>query len=330
MNWLWIGMALLATVPAARASAETRLRVAPAGAAYASVQAAVDALPAEGGVIEIAPGTYREKINVARAHVRFKGLGRKPQDVVLVWGDASATVGGTFKSASVTITGDDFQARNLTIANDYHLKATVPSQAVALFVNGDRAVFDRLRLLGAQDTLYAGHRRCAPGVACQNSRQYFRDCYIEGHVDFIFGDGKTVFERCHLHAIAHDGVFFTAQSRLTPEQDSGYVFDRARVTVDPRATGVFLGRAWRPYATVVFLDSRLGKGLDARGWREWTLGKTETWKTAYYAEHRSRGPGANPKAREPWTHQLTRAQARPWSATTFLRGADGWTPKVEN
>lgn len=329
MNWLWIGMALLASVPAARASAETRLRVAPTGAAYASVQSAVDALPAEGGVIEIAPGTYREKLNVSKAYVRFKGLGRKPEDVVLVWGDASATIGGTFKSASVTITGDDFQARNLTIANDYHLKATVPSQAVALFVNGDRAVFDRLRLLGAQDTLYAGHRRCAPGVACQNSRQYFRDTYIEGHVDFIFGDGKTVFERCHLHAIAHDGVFFTAQSRLTPEQDSGYVFDRAKVTVDPRSTGVFLGRAWRPYATVVFLDSRLGKGLDPKGWREWTPGRTETWKTAYYAEYRSRGPGANPKAREPWTHQLSRTQAKAWSAASFLRGADGWTPKVE-
>ncbi len=329
MNWLWIGMALLATVPAARASAETRLRVAPTGAAYASVQSAVDALPAEGGVIEIAPGTYREKLNVSKAHVRVKGLGKKPDDVVLVWGDASATVGGTFKSASVTITGDDFQARNLTIANDYHLKATVPSQAVALFVNGDRAVFDRLRLLGAQDTLYAGHRKCAPGVACQNSRQYFRDTYIEGHIDFIFGDGKTVFERCHLHAIAHDGVFFTAQSRLTPEQDSGYVFDRAKVTVDPSATGVFLGRAWRPYATVVFLDSRLGKGLDPKGWREWTPGKTETWKTAYYAEYRSRGPGANPGAREPWTHQLTGTQAKAWSVAGFLRGADGWTPKVE-
>lgn len=329
MNWLWIGMALLATVPAAHASAETRLRVAPTGAAYASVQSAVDALPAEGGVIEIAPGTYREKLNVSKAHVRFKGLGRKPEDVVLVWGDASATVGGTFKSASVTITGDDFQARNLTIANDYHLKATVPSQAVALFVNGDRAVFDRLRLLGAQDTLYAGHRKCAPGVACQNSRQYFRDTYIEGHVDFIFGDGKTVFERCHLHAIAHDGVFFTAQSRLTPEQDSGYVFDRARVTVDPKATGVFLGRAWRPHATVVFLNARLGKGLDPKGWREWTPGKTQTWETAYFAEYRSTGPGANPRGREPWTHQLGKAQAARWSMPAYLHGSDGWTPKVE-
>lgn len=328
MKRLWIGMALAAAFLGSSALAEARLKVAPAGAPFTSVQAAVDALPAQGGVIEIAPGVYREKLTVSKAHVRFKGLGKRPQDVVLVWGDASATVGGTFKSASVTITGDDFQARNLTIANDYHLKATIPSQAVALFVNGDRAVFDRLRLLGAQDTLYAGHRKCAPRVACQNSRQYFRDTYIEGHIDFIFGDGKTVFERCHLHAIAHDGVFFTAQSRLTPEQDSGYVFDRAKVTVDPKATGVFLGRAWRPYATVVFLNTKLGKGLDPKGWREWTPGKTETWKTAHFAEYRSKGPGANARAREPWTHQLTRAQAARWSMPTFLSGSDGWTPKV--
>lgn len=329
MRPIWIGMALALAFVVSPASAETRFRVAPSGGGYASVQSAVDALPAEGGVIEIAPGTYREKINVSRPHVRFKGLGRKPGDVVLVWSDASATVGGTFKSASVTITGDDFEARNLTIANDYHLKATVPSQAVALFVNGDRAVFDRLRLLGAQDTLYAGHRKCAPGAACQNSRQYFRDSYIEGHIDFIFGDGKTVFDHCHLHGLAHDGVMFTAQSRLTPEQDSGYVFDHARVTVDRKATGVFLGRAWRPYATVVFLNSRLGKGLDPKGWREWTPGKTETWKTAYYAEYRSKGPGAKPPAREPWTHQLTTAEAARWAMPGFLKGADGWVPKVE-
>lgn len=330
MNRFRAVLLFVALFAAPQALAEARLKVAPSGAPFTRVQSAVDALPAEGGVIEIAPGTYREKINVSRSNVRFKGIGKAPGDVVLVWGDASATVGGTFKSASVTITGDDFQARNLTIANDYHLKATVPSQAVALFVNGDRAVFDRLRLLGAQDTLYAGHRKCAPGVACQNSRQYFRDTYIEGHVDFIFGDGKTVFERCHLHAIAHNGVFFTAQSRLTPEQDSGYVFDRARVTVDPGARSVFLGRAWRPHGTVVFLNAKLGPGLDPKGWREWTPGKTETWKTAYFAEFRSRGAGANPKAREPWTHQLTRQQARRWSTDVFLRGSDGWTPKVEN
>lgn len=329
MKRLWTGVTLAVTLLASPTFAQTRLKVAPSGAPFTSVQAAVEALPAQGGVIEIAPGVYREKLTVSRAHVRFKGLGKTPQDVVLVWGDASATVGGTFKSASVTITGDDFQARNLTIANDYHLKATVPSQAVALFVNGDRAVFDRLRLLGAQDTLYAGHRKCAPGAACQNSRQYFRNTYIEGHIDFIFGDGKTVFERCHLHAIAHDGVFFTAQSRLTPEQDSGYVFDHARVTIDPGAKSVFLGRAWRPYATVVFLNARLGKGLDPKGWREWTPGKTETWKTAYFAEYRSTGPGANPQEREPWTHHLSKAQAARWSMPAFLRGADGWTPKVE-
>ncbi|WP_425995706.1 pectinesterase family protein [Caulobacter sp. DWR1-3-2b1] len=329
MKRLWIGMAFATAFLESPAFAETHLKVAPSGAPFTSVQAAVDALPAQGGVIEIAPGVYREKLTVSRTHVRFKGLGKKPDDVVLVWGDASATVGGTFKSASVTITGDDFQARNLTIANDYHQKAAVPSQAVALFVNGDRAVFDRLRLLGAQDTLYAGHRKCAPGAACQNSRQYFRNTYIEGHIDFIFGDGKTVFERCHLHAIGHDGVFFTAQSRLTPEQDSGYIFDRAKVTVDPKATGVFLGRAWRPYATVVFLNAKLGRGLESKGWREWTPGKTETWKTAYFAEYRSRGAGANLNAREPWTHQLTKAQTAKWSMPAYLRGADGWTPKAE-
>ena len=94
MKRLWIGMALAAAFLGSSALAEARLKVAPAGAPFTSVQAAVDALPAQGGVIEIAPGVYREKLTVSKAHVRFKGLGKRPHDVVLVWGDASATVGG--------------------------------------------------------------------------------------------------------------------------------------------------------------------------------------------------------------------------------------------
>jgi len=297
------------------------LRVGGRGADHATVQAAIDALPAIGGVVEIAPGEYREKIVVAKPNVRLRGKGRRPHDVVLVWSDGAITAGGTFKSSSVNVSGDGFEARNLTIQNDYHLKDSRPSQAVALSITADRAILDKVRLLGAQDTLFAASKKDKP------SRQYFRNCYIEGHVDFIFGDAKAFFDRCHIHGIAHDSVMITAQSKNRPDQDSAYVFDRATITADPRAKGIYFGRAWRPLATVIFMRSNILAPLDPAGWREWTPGKTDTLSTAYFAEFASTGPGASPKTREPRSHQLTAKEARRWSIKNFLAGSDGWRPR---
>ncbi|MGR4865096.1 pectinesterase family protein [Caulobacter sp. LARHSG274] len=314
---LVLGLAVLTTGVDARAAA---LRVAHAGAPFATVQAAVDALPANGGAIEIAPGEYREKIDIQKPGVRLIGKGRAPGDVVLVWSDGAITAGGTFKSASVKVSGDGFIARNLTIQNDYHLKDPRPSQAVALAITADRAVLERVRLLGTQDTLYAASKKERP------SRQYFRDCYVEGHIDFIFGNAKAFFDRCEVHAIAHGEAMLTAQSKASPDQDSAYVFDRCRITADPGAEHVWLGRAWRPYATVVFLRTRIDAALEPAGWREWTPGKTDTLSTATFAEFASTGAGANPQARDPHSRQLTAAQAKAWSREVFLRGADGWWP----
>lgn len=295
------------------------LRVGPK-AAYRTLTAALEALPATGGVIELEPGEYREKVTVAKPNVRLIGKGERPEDVVIVWSDGAVTAGGTFKSFSVNVTGDGFHARNLTIQNDFHLKDPRPSQAVALAITADRAVLEKVRLLGAQDTLYAASKKDKP------SRQYFKDCYIEGHVDFIFGDAKAFFDRCRIHGLAHEGVLYTAQSKVRPDQDSAYVFDRCLITADPKATGVFLGRAWRPYATVIFMRSRIEAALDPAGWREWTPGKTDTLSTATFAEYASTGPGASPTTREPRTRQLTKAQAKAWARKAFLAGSDGWNP----
>jgi pectinesterase len=317
----WLGalsaIAWLGLVHPALAGA---LRVGGPRADYQTLQAAVDALPADGGVIEIAPGEYRQKVDIAKPGVRLVGKGRRPQDVVLVWSDGAITAGGTLRSASVNISGDGFSARNLTIQNDYHLRDPRPSQAVALAITADRAVLDRVRLLGAQDTLYAASKKGWP------SRQYFKHCYVEGHVDFIFGDAKAFFDRCWIHGIAHDGVMITAQSRNAPDQDSAYVFDRCRITADPQARNLYFGRAWRPYATVIFRRTRIDAPLHPEGWREWTLGKTGSLERATYAEYASTGPGASPATREPHSRQLTAEQARLWDRDRFLAGADGWRP----
>jgi len=309
---------MFATALADVAAAET-LRVGPK-AIYKTLTAAVEALPADGGAIELAPGEYREKVTIAKPNVRLIGMGRTPKDVVIVWSDGARTAGGTLKSFSMNVSGDGFRAKNLTIQNDYHLKDPHPSQAVALAITADRAVLENVRLLGAQDTLYAASKKDKP------SRQYFKDCYIEGHVDFIFGDAKAFFDRCHIHGIAHQTVMITAQSKTRPDQDSAYAFDRCLITADKDAKEVWFGRAWRPLATVVFMRSRIEAPLEPAGWREWTPGKTETLNTATFAEYASTGPGASPPTREPRTRQLTAEQAKAWDRKIFLAGSDGWTP----
>jgi pectinesterase len=314
----------LALAGAAHAGAVVRAT----GQSFGTVQAAVDALPDNGGEIAVEPGVYREKLIIAKRGVWLRGLGRRPQDVVIVWGDSSASVGGTIKSASVTVTGDNFRAENLTIQNDWSLHDARQSQAVALSARGDRAVFRRVRLLGAQDTLHTG-TSCQAPAGCGVSRQYFRDCYIEGHVDFIFGDSNAFFDRCVIHAIAAAEAMLTAHRDETPDMDRAYVFDRCRITADENAKQVWLGRPWRDYARTIFMNTQIDARVEPAGWREWTPGATNRLRTAYYAEYRSRGRGARPKQRDPHSHQLTKAESQRWQADAFLRGADGWAPHKE-
>jgi pectinesterase len=297
---------------------------------FQALQAAVDALPESGGEITLSPGVYREKVLITRPKVKLRGLGRKPDDVVIAWSDGAKNVGGTFKTATLEIRGDDFRADNLTVANDYSLRYTEQSQAVALYITGDRAVVNRVRMLGAQDTLYAADKKCesaqSDGTNCRVSRQFFRDCYIEGHVDFIFGNSKAFFENCQIHAIAHEEVMLTAHMRTAADQDRGYVFNNCRITADPGVGKLWFGRPWRDYSRVIFLNTRIDANLERAGWREWTPGSTRRLATAFYAEHGSTGIGAKDGPREPYAMTLSAVEAMRWSAKHHLAGHDGWAP----
>ncbi|HWB84342.1 MAG TPA: pectinesterase family protein [Bryobacteraceae bacterium] len=297
---------------------------------YRTVQSAVDALSAEGGVIRIKPGTYEEKITIDKPGVQLRGLGTDPSNVVLAWHLNAAVAGGTFKSASTTITGDDFYAENLTFQNTY-LRPETPgatgTQAVALRVTGDRAVFRRVRFLSHQDTLYATTAGCMDrGENCKPARQYFADCYIEGDVDFIFGDAKAFFDHCEIHSLPRDGSSITAQSKQHAGEKSGYVFDHCRLTADAGVSRIYLGRPWRAYASVVFLNTFMGPQIAPAGWSEWQHGATSSLQTAYYAEYNSQGPGATMDARDPHTVKLNAAEAAQYNVHALLAGDDGWDP----
>jgi pectin methylesterase-like acyl-CoA thioesterase len=121
-------------------------------------------------------------------------------------------------------------------------------------------------------------------------------------------------------------VFLTAQSKRYPEQQSGYVFDHCRVTADAGVDRVFLGRPWRWYSTVVFLDSELDAKVSPQGWKEWHAGQTDRLATAFYAEYKSTGRGAAPELRESHSRQLTDAEAEKYKPSVFLVGQDRWNP----
>jgi len=288
--------------------------------AFHTVQSAIDAVAVEGGKVLIAPGTYREKLTVSAADVTLAGTGRRPDDVVLVYGDSVMTAGGTFKSATLSVTGASFTLRNLTVANDWWLDpAHAPSQAVAVSLTGDAAVVANVRMLGHQDTLFVND-----GQGGKETRAYFENCYIAGHVDFVFGNAKAFFRKCQLHGEAHESVMYTAQSRNAPDEDSAFVFEDCRLTADPAARNVSLGRPWRDYASVVFLAPVLDTSLAPGAFTEWTPGKTNKLPTTRYALYAPSGTGTQGLTLAKEATWLDADGAAGWRLERFFGNESGW------
>ena len=299
---------------------------------YYSIQRALDMAPKTGGaVLSVSPGIYREVITIDKPNITIRSANPDASKTVVVDDRSAGQNGGTLHSATVNVTADNFFAENITFENDFnrtHQQTSQGSQALALLVTGDRAVFHNVRLLGNQDTVYLGNHNCGPdGQNCVASRQFFTDCYVAGNVDFIFGDSKAVFENCEIHSTPHAGGYITAQSKHYPQEDSGFVIDHSKLTADPDVTGnVFLGRPWRPYATVIYMHTEMDDKIAPAGWSEWHAGQTHSLDTAYYAEFDSSGPGAHHDQRDPHTHFLTPEQAKQYEPAIFLRGNDNWDP----
>jgi pectinesterase len=280
--------------------------------------------------IEIVPGIYHERVIVTQNHpnITLIGTGKRPEDTVITNSLNAKQAGGTFFTQTVEINGAAFEADNITFEN----AAGNTGQAVAAAVRSDRSIFKHCRFLGDQDTLFADY-----------GRQYYLDSYIEGGVDFIFGNAAAVFERSEIHA--NGPGFLTAQSRTSPDQPTGYVILGSKVTVnfeqapstDPNAPGAksmafahgttALGRPWRPYSRVIYIHTELPATLDPAGWNNWNNPANE--KTAYYGEFGNTGPGAHWTNRVPWSHQLTSEQANRYLPQNFLRGDDHWDPIAE-
>ncbi|XP_024403889.1 probable pectinesterase 53 [Physcomitrium patens] len=282
---------------------------------FRKIQQAIDAVPVGNKkrfVIQIKNGVYREKLLVpkTKANIHFKCSGRR---TILVWGDTAEMAGGTSKSASTAVESDNFLATDCTFVNSAPAPpgGAVGKQAVALRVQGDKAAFYRCYFYGAQDTLYA-----------KEGRQYYRNCYIQGSIDWIFGNARALFHKCHINSIAFkNSGSITAQKRESNKEATGFSFVGCKIT---GSGTIYLGRAWGTHSRVVFIRCYMQNMILPIGWQDWN--DPARHKTVYYGEYLCSGPGANRKGRAKWSRALTKKEAEPFSTVKFINGKNwlGW------
>ncbi|KAL8250396.1 hypothetical protein R6Q59_034089 [Mikania micrantha] len=182
----------------------------------------------------------------------------------IVWNDTANSSHGTFYSGSVQVFSTNFVAKNISFMNVAPIPkpGDVGAQAVAIRVGGDQASFWGCGFFGAQDTLHD-----------DRGRHYFKDCYIQGSIDFIFGNAKSLYEDCQLVSMAPplpagqksiNGVV-TAHGRASADEDSGFAFVRCSIGGTGR---IWLGRAWRPFSKVVFAYTSMSDIIAPEGWND--------------------------------------------------------------
>lgn len=286
--------------------------------------------------IHLDTGIYRERVVISRPYLTLEG-----EDGAVITGDLyalmpSEDIGklGTFRTYTVFIDTHDVTIRNLTFENTAG-KGPDVGQALALYADGDRLVFDHCRFLGNQDTLFTAplplkevepNGFTGPGQFRHRTpgRHYYKDCYLEGDIDFVFGGAAAYFEHCEFHSKdigKQVNSYVTAAS--TPEgQEYGYVMESCRFTGSCPPHSAYLGRPWREYAKTVLLNCEIGAHICPEGWHDW--GKTAARDTVYYAEYRSYGPSGDLSKRPNWVHRLTEKESRRYRKENVMAGEDGW------
>jgi pectinesterase len=281
---------------------------------FTTVQEAIDAVPhfrKERTTIFIKNGVYKEKLILPTSKNKVTFIGESVENTLITNDDYASKENcfgeemGTTGSSGFYVFGNDFNAENITFENS----AGLVGQAVAVRVTGDRIFFNNCRFLGNQDTLYPQG---------ENSRQYYKNCYIEGTVDFIFGWSTAVFEDCEI--FCKSPGYVTAASTLE-ETPFGFVFLHCKITGDAPAGSVYLGRPWRPYAKTAFIECELSEVIKEEGWHNW--GKEEAEKKSTYVEYQNTGEGANSEKRVAWAPQLTKEQRANYTLENIF---DGWMP----
>ena len=273
-------------------------------------------------VIYVKKGVYKEKLVIPQWLTNIEICGEDRDQTIITWDDHAnikaditplTTSGeaqkiGTFRTFTLKIQGSKITLKNITIENN----SARLGQAVALHTEGDRLTFVNCRFLGHQDTIYTGNAK---------TRLYFKDCYIEGTTDFIFGPSTAWFEHCQIFCKANS--YITAAS--TPQDVAhGYIFNNCSISCDQGVDKVYLGRPWRDYGYTLFMNCQLPRQIRPEGWHQW---RPEAVKTARYMEYNNTGEGAATDKRVAWSHQLTKKEASKITLEAVFAINDTW--KVE-
>lgn len=318
---------------------------------FSTIQAAINAMPDNASdelEIRIKQGVYYEKLHIEKPKIHLIGEGAA--QTIITYDDYAlkkfpdGEMYHTFHSYTAFIGEDDFTAEGLSFVNSAGPGKDV-GQALAIYVDGDRAAFRNCRFIGHQDTIFTGPLPPQPidrsffggprdGAKRRKMRQYYEDCYIEGDVDFIFGSATAVFKGCEIFAknrlsntaAAEDEVNGWITAASTPEDvPYGYVFIDCVLDSNAPPRSVYLGRPWRNHAKVCLLNCWIGAHVKEEGWHNWN--KTDAESTLVYAEFNSAGPGAGSRTgRVPWATMLTEEKASEYTVSHILSGSDGWLP----
>ncbi|KAE9612882.1 hypothetical protein Lal_00027734 [Lupinus albus] len=297
-----------------------------------TVQGAVELVPehnTERVKIYIYPGTYRERVHVPKSKAFISFIG-KPNITgnanvnalnISEIGNAIPTITnstkasdkgsdgqemGTVSTSTVWVESDFFCATALTIQNLVDRDAD-KRQAVALRVDGDKAVFYRVRLVGEQDTLLDN-----------NGTHYFYRSYIQGSVDFIFGQAKSLFHECIIYSVAEFWGAIAAHHRNSVDEDTGFSF--VGCTIKGNGS-VLLGRAWGDYATTVYSNCYMDDIISPLGWSDWNVPSRQ--RTAMFGEYQCSGKGSNRTGRVEWSKALKSEEAKPFLGRDYIYG-DTW------
>ncbi|KAL5983512.1 hypothetical protein ACLOJK_017598 [Asimina triloba] len=233
---------------------------------FTTIQSAIDSIPLQNSQwirVRVRSGIYQEKVTVppSKAFILLEGDSR--DSTIVTWDDAHNLIG----SATVSIWADNFIAKRITFKNTYNIGAAInpPKQALAALIYGDKCSFYECGFIGLQDTLFD----CL-------GRHYFNGCYIEGAIDFIFGSGQSIYDKCAINVTANEYKipigFITAQGRQNPDEQNGFVFKYCRVFGTMNA---YLGRAWKAYSRVIYYRSVFSEIVVPEGWDAWSFKGSE-------------------------------------------------------
>ncbi|CAI5461191.1 unnamed protein product [Closterium sp. Yama58-4] len=268
---------------------------------YKKVSDALKAAPKTGlFVVYIKAGTYKENVLVNREGVVLVGDGASK---TIITGKKSVAGGyTTYNTATVSVKKNSFQATGIKFENTAGIQG---NQAVALMIDADKAVVYDCSVTGFQDTLYT-----------HSGRQYYRNTFISGCTDFIFGNAAANIDNCTIQMRAgKKNVPITASGRES-NTPTGIVIRYATVNSEKGVTNGYLGRPWKKCARTIYIESNLPKEINKEGWDTWNGGNKG--KCVYYAEKDSKGPGAY-KPRAKWVKPGQIKDGKPWAPEPFIQ-----------